>query len=131
MSDEERTPDDVVREMLWDARDAKRLRRVVPLSLLADRAPIAAVIADHDQHRPDAPAGGSGRVQSIVAHTIALAADVDTNRTKYTDAATSLHARATGQIDPFLLRHASYVLRELPAILTGPDHPAASDAGEQ
>ena len=131
MSDEERTPDDVVREMLWDARDAKRLRRVVPLSLLADRAPIAAVIADHDQHRPDAPTGGSGRVQSIVAHTIALAADVATNRTKYTDAATSLHARATGQIDPFLLRHAGYVLRELPAILTGPDHPAAAGAGEQ
>ena len=131
MSDDERTPDDVVREMLWDARHAKRLRRVVPLSLLADRAPIAAVIADHDQRCPDAPTDGSGRVESIVAHTIALAADVDANRARYTDAATGLHARATGQIDPFLLRHAGYVLRELPAILTGPDHPAAPTAGEQ
>ena len=131
MSDEERTPDDVVREMLWDARDAKRLRRVVPLSLLADRAPIAAVIADHDKRYPHAPTEGSGRVESIVAHTIALAADVDANRTRYTDAATSLHARATGQIDPFLLRHASYVLRELPAILTGPDAAAAPGAGRE
>ena len=123
MSNEERTIEEVLREMLWDARDAARLRRVVPLSLFGDLAPVVAVIAHHDTTHPTAPREGADRVASIVAHAVTLADDVTTNRARYTDPAAGLQACATGGVDPLLLSRVHTVLRELPSILTGPDQP--------
>lgn len=125
MSDHEVTIDELLRDMLWSRRDATRLRRRIPLSLFGGQAAVAAVIDDHDRTRPAAPAHGEARVQSIVAHTIALAADVDAHPDRYS-AAHGLHARSRGDVDPMLLARARSVLAELPRLATSPDDSPAS-----
>jgi hypothetical protein len=125
MSDHEVTIDEVLRDMLWSRRDATRLRRTIPQSLFGGLAAVAAVIDDHDRTRPTAPAAGEARVQSIVAHTIALAADVEAHPDRYS-AAHGLHARSRGDVDPMLLARARSVLTELPRLATGPDDAPAT-----
>ena len=125
MSDHEVTIDEVMHDMLWSRRDATRLRRRIPVSLFGGLAAVAAVIDDHDRTRPTAPADGEARVQSIVAHAIALAGDVDAHPDRYS-AAHGLHARSRGDVDPMLLARARSVLAELPRLATGPDDSPAS-----
>lgn len=125
MSDHEVTIDEVLHDMLWSRRDATRLRRTIPLSLFGGLAAVAAVIDHHDRTHSTAPAAGEARVQSIVAHTIALAADVDAHPDRYS-AAHGLHARSRGDVDPMLLARARSVLAELPRLATGPDDAPAA-----
>lgn len=119
MSDEERSVDGMLTDMLWSRREAARLRRVVPVDLFGGRAAVVAVIAHHDQEHPDAPATGQDRVLSILGHTVELARDVRAHPDRYASAAAGINAHRTGQIDPQLLRLAPAVLKALPGLAAG------------
>lgn len=103
--------------MLWSRREATRLRRVIPLDMFGARAVVVAVVAQHDQEHPDAPATGQDRVLSIVGHTVELARDVRAHPDRYASAAAGINAHRIGQIDPQLLRLAPAVLKALPGLV--------------
>lgn len=139
--------DQLLTRMLWSRRAATLARAHVPEHMYAGRAVLAALIADHDDQHPHAPADGADRVASIVDHVLTHRADVDRARdarhrwattAKRAGAqpfdpyapAVALAARAHGRPDPTLLARASSALTYLPTLaappVPGPACPTAS-----
>lgn len=135
----------VLTRMLWSRRAATIAGTLAPVWLFGSRAPLAALIADHDLTFPAAPAEGDQRVASIVAHVLRTAADAAKARAAhrtwvrtggagpepvdpYRCPVAGINARAHGRPDPQLLARASNVLTYLPTF-TFPPEPGHTTAG--
>ena len=116
--DQETSPGELLRDMLWSRTRATRIRRWHHPSSFGQHAAVAAIIDDHDRRNPHAPATGPDRVLAVVAHTRQLQAEILEHPEHFT-AAADLEARRTGAPDPVLLLHARRVLAWLPAIIAG------------
>lgn len=135
----------VLTRMLWSRRAATIARTLAPVWMFGSRAALAALIADHDQTFPAAPAEGDQRVASIVAHVLRTADDAAqaraTHRTwvlagrpgpepvdPYRCPVAGINARTRGLPDPQLLARASDVLTYLHTF-TFPPEPGHTTAG--
>lgn len=117
MSDEETTTAELLTELVWSRARARRILRRYPPAVFGREAAVVAVVDDHDQRNPDAPAEGPGRVLSIVAHTQRIQCEITEEPQRFT-AAAGINASRTGTPDPALLIHAAAVLAWLPGIIT-------------
>lgn len=117
MSAEETTTDELLGDMLWSRRRARRLRRHLGVAIFAGHAAVAAVIQDHDERWPEAPGEGPERVLSIARHALELVREIRDEPERFT-AAAGLEAQRHGRADPALLVHASRVLAWLPTLAT-------------
>lgn len=125
------TPEQVLYQMLWDRRAARKWLANLGATFFGGRtaygATIAAAIDDHDRRHPEAPARGSERVMSIVQHMRQLVDDVHAHPDHYSDAAAGLNASRRGEVDPNLLRLAAGALSQLPRIAVVGDQPGQDD----
>lgn len=128
MSDEETTTEELLREMIWSRKRARRTLRRMPPSMFGQHAAVAAIVDDHDRRHPDAPPEGTERVLSIVTHTQALRRERVSHPERFT-AAAGINARRNGAPDPQLLALAGQVLAWLPLIAThaGTENEATDD----
>ncbi|MBW0254421.1 MULTISPECIES: hypothetical protein [unclassified Cellulomonas] len=140
--------DELAYRALWSRAEAETIRARDPrwaLGGAALRPALAALIHDHDAHRPDAPARGPARAASIWDWIETRAAQVDARRAARQSWALNgrrgpqpagparevrdgLYARAEGRPDPGLLAHAPAVLTALPAIIAPDAHQEGSTA---
>lgn len=117
MSDEETTPDELLRQIVWDRTRATRALRWVAPDYFGRYAAVAAVVDDHDRRHPDAPREGTERILSIVNHAQRLLEERRADPERFS-AAASLNAVGRGEPDPLLLALAGQVLTWLPLIVT-------------
>lgn len=120
MSNEEVTPEELLRDILWSRTRALRAQRWVRPSMFGMYAAVAAVVDDHDRRHPNAPADGLERIASITAHAHRLHQEQLEHPDRFS-AAAGLNARRFGTPDPQLLALAGRVLRWLPLIATHPN----------
>lgn len=130
----------VLTRMLWSRRSAGIAGTHVPVWMFGSRAALAALIVDHDQTHPDAPADGEDRVTSILEHVLTVAGDVARAAAAHRDwvlgggegpepanryrcPVAGINARAHGRPDPQLLARARDVLTYLPTLAGAPESP--------
>ena len=125
------TPEQVLYQMLWDRRAARKWLALLGTTHFAGQvaygAAIAAAIDDHDSRHPDGPRRGPERVMSIVQHVRQLVDDVHEHPERYADAAAGLNAQRLGHVDPNLLRLAAGALSQLPRLAAVGDQPTLED----